>query len=824
MNISYKWLKKYVDFDLTPQEVADALTSLGLEVDALEEVETIRGGLKGLVVGKVLTCEQHPNSDHLHVTTVDLGDGGEPQQIVCGAPNVAAGQKVIVATVGTKLYDGDKEFVIKKSKLRGTESFGMICAEDEIGVGTDHAGIIVLPESAVVGTPAAEYYGVESDWMIEVDLTPNRIDGASHYGVARDLAAWLTQNGYPTTAHCPAVGAFKPDRADGAIPVTVEATEACPRYCGVTIKGVKVQESPKWLRDCLSAAGQRPINNIVDITNYILLGTGQPLHCFDLNHIKGGKVTVKTVEAGTKFVTLDGVERTLTDRDLMICNAVEPMCIAGVFGGLKSGVTEQTTDVFLESAYFHPTWVRKTARRFGLNTDASFRYERGVDPNGTVYNLKLAALLVKELAGGEICGDIIDIKQHEFPGFPVELRYDYVTNLIGKEMGRDTIKSIVKSLEMEIKADDDEKLSLVVPTYRVDVQRPCDVVEDILRVYGYNNVEFGNEVHGSLSNKGITDFKDDMQELISNQLTAVGYHEIMNNSLTAVGYYNGLTAYPEENCVKIMNPLSSDLSVMRQTLLFGGLESLSRNINRKNANLKMYEFGDVYSFDPAVAPAADGNHLNAFSEHTAMGAWVSGNNHDDSWAQKARATTVYDLKADVENVLTRLGIDSKSIVVETADNDVLSPALLYKNRGGKVIAELGVVTAEVLKRFDIDQDVYFAQINWDVACKLAAKHTVTYTDLPKTLPVRRDLALLVDASVTYEDVRRVVEQSEKKLLKGVTLFDAYEGAALKALGKKSYAISVTLQDNEKTLQDKQIDATMKKIVANLEKTVGAQLR
>ncbi len=824
MNISYKWLKKYVDFDLTPQEVADALTSLGLEVDALEEVETIRGGLKGLVVGKVLTCEQHPNSDHLHVTTVDLGDGGEPQQIVCGAPNVDAGQKVIVATVGTKLYDGDKEFVIKKSKLRGTESYGMICAEDEIGVGTDHAGIIVLPDSAVVGTPAAEYYGVESDWMIEVDLTPNRIDGASHYGVARDLAAWLTQQGHPATAHCPSVDAFKSDCADGAIPVTVETPEACPRYCGITIRGVKVQESPKWLRDCLSAAGQRPINNIVDITNYILLGTGQPLHCFDLNHIDGGKVVVRTVEAGTKFVTLDGVERTLTDRDLMICNSTEPMCIAGVFGGLKSGVTEQTTDVFLESACFHPTWIRKTARRFGLNTDASFRYERGVDPNGTVYNLKLAALLVKELAGGEICGDIIDIKQHEFPGFPVELRYDYVADLIGKEIGRDTIKSIVKSLEMEIKAEDDEKLSLVVPTYRVDVRRPCDVVEDILRVYGYNNVEFGNEVHGSLSNKGITDFKDDMQELISNQLTAVGYHEIMNNSLTAVGYYSGLASYPEENCVKIMNPLSSDLSVMRQTLLFGGLESLSRNINRKNGNLKMYEFGDVYSFDPSVEPADDGSHLNAFSEHTAMGAWVSGNNHDDSWVQKARPTTVYDLKADMENVFTRLGLDQKSIVVETIDNDVLSPALLYKNRGGKVIAVLGVVTADVLSRFDIDQDVYFAQINWDVACKLAAKHTVTYTDLPKTLPVRRDLALLVDTSVTYDDVRRVVEQSEKKLLKGVTLFDAYEGAALKALGKKSYAISITLQDNEKTLQDKQIDATMKKIVANLEKAVGAQLR
>lgn len=824
MNISYKWLKKYVDFTLTPQEVSDALTSLGLEVDALEEVETIRGGLKGLVVGKVLTCEPHPNSDHLHVTTVDLGDGGEPKQIVCGAPNVAAGQKVIVATIGAKLYDGDQEFTIKKSKLRGTESYGMICAEDEIGVGTDHAGIIVLPESAVVGTPAAEYYGVESDWMIEVDLTPNRIDGASHYGVARDLAAWLTQNGQPTKAHRPSVDAFKTDRADGAIPVTVENTEVCPRYCGVTIRGVKVQESPKWLRDCLSAAGQRPINNIVDITNYILLGTGQPLHCFDLNHIDGGKVVVKTVEAGTKFVTLDGVEHTLTDRDLMICNASEPMCIAGVFGGLKSGVTEQTTDVFIESAYFHPTWVRKTARRFGLNTDASFRFERGIDPNDTIYNLKLAALLVKELAGGEICGEIADVKQHDFPGFPVELHYDYVSRLIGKDLGRDTIKSIVKSLEMEITAEDDDKLNLVVPTYRVDVQRPCDVVEDILRVYGYNNVEFGNEVHSSLSIKGATDFKDDMQELISNQLTAVGYHEIMNNSLTAAGYYSNLTTYPEAKCVKIMNPLSSDLSVMRQTLLFGGLESVARNINHKNANVKMYEFGDVYSFDHEAERPASGSHLAAYSEHTAMGAWVSGNNHDDSWAEKARPTTVYDLKADLENTLTRLGIGHKELVLEQTDNEVLSPALLYKNRGGKVMATLGVVTDDVLKRFDIDQEVYYAEINWDAVCKAAAKHSVTFTDLPKTLPVRRDLALLVDSAVSYDDVRRVVEQSEKKLLKGVTLFDAYEGKALKAAGKKSYAISITLQDNEKTLQDKQIEAVMKKIVANLQKQVGAQLR
>ena len=540
MNVSYKWLKEYIDFDLTPQQVSDALTSLGLEVDALEEVETIKGGLKGLVVGKVLTCEPHPNSDHMHTTTVDLGNGQAPVQIVCGAPNVAAGQKVIVATIGTKLYDGDQEFVIKKSKLRGVESYGMICAEDEIGVGTDHNGIIVLPDDAQVGMPAAQYYGVESDWLIEVDLTPNRIDGASHYGVARDLSAWMKRHGMATRLHRPSVEAFKIDRRDGGIPVEVENAEACPRYCGLTVRNVKVGESPKWLKDYLSAVGQRPINNIVDITNYILLGTGQPMHCFDLSKVKGDKIVVKTVKEGTKFVTLDGVERTLTDRDLMICNAEEPMCIGGVFGGLDSGVTAATTDIFLESAYFHPTWIRKSARRFGLNTDASFRFERGIDPNDTIYNLKLAALLVKQLAGGETCGEIVDVKAHDFPPFPVELRYDYVTGLIGKNIGHDTIKSIVESLEMKVVAEDAERLSLEVPTYRVDVRRPCDVVEDILRVYGYNNVEFTDEIHGCLSNKDDADLRNDLRELISNHINSDGNNQRMNNMLPAAIDFDGL--------------------------------------------------------------------------------------------------------------------------------------------------------------------------------------------------------------------------------------------------------------------------------------------
>ena len=821
MNISYKWLRRYIDTDLTPDQVSEALTSLGLEVGALERVETIRGGLRGLVVGHVLTCVEHPNSDHLHITTVDLGDGNAPVQIVCGAPNVAAGQKVIVATVGTKLYDGDKEFTIKRGKIRGEESLGMICAEDEIGVGTSHDGIIVLPEDTPAGMPAAQYYGVEDDWMIEVDLTPNRIDGASHYGVARDLWAWMQRHGKAGKLNKPEAAGFKADRPDGAIGVTVDNAEACPRYSGLTIRGVKVQESPKWLRDLLLAVGQRPINNIVDVTNYILLGMGQPMHCFDLAKVKGDHVVVKTVTPGTKFVTLDGVERTLTDRDLMICNAQEPMCIGGVFGGLDSGVTETTTDVFLESAYFHPTWIRKTARRFGLNTDASFRFERGIDPNATVDNLKLAAMLIKEVAGGEICGEVVDVKAHDFPGFEVSLRYDYVHNLIGKEIGHDTIKQIVRSLEMTVTTEDDEHLELVVPTYRVDVQRPCDVVEDILRVYGYNNVEIGESVRSTLSIKGEVDYCDDMQEHISNQLTAIGYHEMMNNSLTAAAYYTEMESYPEAECVHIMNPLSSDLNVMRPTLLMGGLESIARNINRKNANLRLYEFGNVYHYDGSASQEVKA--LAPYSEHTELGLWLTGQTHDEAWTDKARATSVYDLKTTLENVLAGMGIQLKDLEVEQGQDDTIAPALIYRQRGGKTVAELGVVSDKLLKRMDVDQPVYYAHVHWQAACRMASKHDIKYYDLPKTLPVRRDLALLVDNGVTYADIRRVVEQSERKLLKGVNLFDVYESKKLEA-GKKSYAISLTLQDDVKTLQEKQIDAIMSKVIKNLETQLGAKLR
>lgn len=821
MNISYNWLKKYIDFNLTPEELAAALTSLGLETGTIEKVETIKGGLSGLVVGEVLTCVEHPDSDHLHITTVDLGDGAATQ-IVCGAPNVAAGQHVIVATVGTKLYDGDKEFTIKKSKIRGVESNGMICAEDEIGVGTSHDGIIELPLDVKPGTPARDYYNVTDDYVLEVDLTPNRIDAASHYGVARDLAAWLNANRNESASlHKSDVAAYKSDRPDGAITVSVENAEACPRYSGVTIRNVKVQESPQWLKDMLTAIGQRPINNIVDITNYILLGLGQPLHCFDLAKVKGEKVIVKTVAEGTKFVTLDGVERTLTERDLMICNTEEPMCIAGVFGGLDSGVTESTTDIFLESAYFHPTWIRKSARRFGLNTDASFRFERGIDPNATVDNLKAAALMIKELAGGEICGEIVDIKAKEFPKFPVTLEYAYADTLIGKQLGKDTIKNILKSLEIEIVSEAENALELLVPTYRVDVQRPCDVVEDILRVYGYNNVEFDDTVHSSLSYKGETDTKNDLQNLISEQLTACGFNEIMNNSLTAASYYSELTTFPEAHCVHLLNPLSSDLNVMRQTLLFGGLESIAHNVNRRSGNLKMYEFGNVYHFNPE----ADSSEriLAAFSEHTSLGIWITGDNHSGNWAEQARKSTIFDLKAVVEQIFARLGIGAKELVMEQTSGDIFAAALTINNRGGKHIGEVGIVKKAILKKADVEQDVFFAELNWDALVKMTLKKKVTFTDLPKTQPVKRDLALLVDKAVTMADIEKVVNSSERKLLRGVSLFDVYEGKNLEA-GKKSYAISIILQDDEKTLQDKQIDAVMNKIIAALEKQVGAKLR
>ena len=821
MNISYNWLKEYADFNLSPEELGAALTSIGLETGGIEEVESIRGGLRGIVIGKVLTCEDHPNSDHLHITTVDLGNG-EPTQIVCGAPNVAAGQTVVVATVGTILYDGDKEFQIKKSKIRGVESFGMICAEDEIGIGHSHDGIIVLSDDVKPGTPAAEYYNLSSDYVLEVDLTPNRIDAASHYGVARDLCAWLSQNKGEATPHRPSVDAFNIDRKDGAVEVVVENVEAAPRYAGVTIRNIKVTESPQWLKDRLTAIGQRPINSIVDITNYLLHAMGQPLHCFDLDKVKGDKIVVRNCAEGTPFTTLDEVERKLNSADLMICNAEEPMCIAGVFGGLESGVTEETTSIFLESAYFNPTSIRKTARRHGLNTDASFRFERGIDPNDTIYVLKLAALMVKEIAGGEICGEIVDLYPNAIKPFPVTLSYEYLNNLIGKEIPTETVDNILRSLEIEIKERRDGEVDLEVPTYRVDVQRPCDVVEDVLRIYGYNNIEFDNTLHATLSYKTFTDSANDLRELISNQLTAVGFNEILNNSLTAESYYEGLSQYPAANCVKLLNPLSNDLNVMRQTLLFGGLESLAHNINRRSSDLMMYEFGNVYHFNPEAESTAEAP-LAPYSENEKLALWLTGNIRQGNWARTEEAATIYDLKAIVANIFARLGISTREIMLTDGDEEIFSASINIATRAGKQLGSMGIVAKAILKKADIKQEVLFAELDWNALVKLSLKKKVTFTPLPKTQPVKRDLALLIDKTVTMAQIEAVVRESERKLLKDVTLFDVYEGKNLPE-GKKSYAIAMTIQDDEKTLQDKQIEAVMKKVITNLEKRLGASLR
>lgn len=820
MNISYNWLKEYLDFDLQPEEVAEALTSIGLETGSVEEVQTIKGGLEGLVIGEVLTCEVHPNSDHLHVTTVNVGSG-EPLQIVCGAPNVAAGQKVVVAVNGTKLYDGDKEFTIKRSKLRGVESNGMICAEDEIGVGTDHSGIIVLPDSAGVGTPAKEYYNVKSDYVLEVDITPNRVDATSHYGVARDLAAYLKQHGKPAELKRPSVDNFQIDVDAPAITIEVQNTEACPRYSGITIKNVTVKESPEWLQNKLRTIGLRPINNVVDITNFILHGLGQPMHAFDAGKIKGNKIIVRPAHTGDKFVTLDGVERTLTDRDLMICNSEEPMCIGGVFGGLDSGVTEQTTDVFLESANFHPTWIRKTARRFGLNTDSSFRYERGLDPNVTIYILKYAAMLVKELAGGQITGAIQDIYPKVFEPYKVSLTYEKINSLTGKVIPVETVKSIVQSLEMNITEETPEGLHLEVPVYRIDVQRDVDVIEDILRIYGYNNVEFTEHVKSSLSYKTPTDHSYAMENLISEQLTGCGFNEILNNSLTRSAYYEKLTTYPAEHCVMLMNPLSADLNCMRQTLLFGGLESIEHNSKRKNDNIRFYEFGNCYTY--TQENKKEGETLAQFDEDYRLGLWLCGYRVENNWAHANESSSVYELKAYVENILVRLGINVKKLIFGNLSNDIYDAGLSITTPAGKTIGTLGIVNHKIRKAMDIDMDVYYAELDWKALMKETKKNKVTYTELSKYPSVKRDLALLIDKSVQFAEIQKIATESERKLLKDVVLFDVYEGKNLPA-GKKSYAVSFILEDETKTLNDKQIDAIMKKIQTNLEQKLGAQLR
>ncbi|MDD2514090.1 MAG: phenylalanine--tRNA ligase subunit beta [Proteiniphilum sp.] len=820
MNISYNWLREYLQFEMTPQQTADMLTSIGLETGSVEEIQTIRGGLEGLVIGEVLTCTEHPNSDHLHLTTVNTGNGGEPLKIVCGAPNVAAGQKVVVATVGTRLWFGEEEITIKRSKIRGEESFGMICAEDEIGIGSSHDGIIVLPPDAVVGTPAKEYYNVKSDWVLEVDITPNRVDAASHYGVARDLAAALTQAGIPCKLQKPSVDAFAADKTDGGIEVIVEDLEACPRYSGLTIRGVTVQESPDWLKHRLQVIGLRPINNIVDITNYLLHETGHPLHAFDAAHISGNEVVVRTLPEKSKFVTLDEQERELSDRDLMICNSDEGMCIAGVFGGLHSGVTMETRDIFLESAYFNPTRVRKTARRHGLNTDSSFRFERGADPNNTLYVLKRAALLVKELAGGTIEGEIRDIYPTPVEKATVNLAYKKVNSLIGKEIPAETVKNILRSLEIEIEQENGEELTLRIPTYRVDVTRDVDVIEDILRIYGYNNVEFSHSLKGNLSYQTATDRKHKLQTLISEQLTAAGFSEILNNSLTKKSYYEPLTSYPAPHCVSLVNPLSGDLSVMRQTMLFGGLESIAYNRNRKQGDLRLYEFGNCYRYDGEKQQQEQ--ILAPYSEETMIGLWLCGKRTRKNWAAAEEQTSVYELKAHLENILRRLGINGNGIRQEELQNDLYSTAMSLRTRK-ELIGSFGIVHPQLCKLFDIDTEVFYAEMSWDKLMQESDKKSVSFTEISRFPAVSRDLALLIDQGVSFAQIEKVARTTEKKLLKQVALFDVYEGKKLPE-GKKSYAVNFLLQDETKTLNDKQIDGVMKRIRQNLEQELGAELR
>lgn len=863
MNISYKWLKDYLKFDLSPEQTSAALTSIGLETEGIEEIETIRGGLKGLVVGYVLTCEVHPDSDHMHITTVDLGDaqwvkdaygnnctisdeGHVIAQIVCGAPNVAAGQKVIVATLGTVLYDGDKSFTIKKAKLRGVNSNGMICASDEIGVGTDHSGIMVLPEDTPLGMLAADYFHVESDYVIAVDITPNRIDAASHFGVARDLNAYLGAHDMPHELIKPCVGKFDEVLAEdkqkatsiAPIQIEVENTEACPRYSGITIEGVTVKESPEWLKVRLQAAGMRPINNIVDITNFILHETCVPMHTFDADKIKGSKIVVKTCAEGTPFVTLDGNEHKLSERDLMICNAEEPMCIAGVFGGLESGTTEETKNIFLECACFNPTWVRKTARRQQLSTDASFRYERGVDINNIPYALRRAALLVKELAGGTIVGDPVEVYPVKAENAIVDLTYKRINSLSGINIPIEKVKQILGLLEMNILEENEEGVKIEIPYYRVDVYRDCDVIEDILRIYGYDRVELPESVHTSPQQKTISDQSNHLQQLISEQLTGAGYSEIMCNSLTAEAFYEGLTTFPSEKLVRVMNPLSSDLNVLRQTLLFGGLQSIARNINHRATSLRFYEFGNTEFYNAekqeavnqqvasgektALEVQQEGRGIAGYSEESHLALWLTGHRNTGSWAVADQKATFFELKAAVLNILKRLGLDCQ-LKQQQFQDDILAAGLNISTPRGKVLATLGIVSNKILKKFDIDQEVYYADLNWKSLVKDALKVKVEQEEIAKFPPVKRDLALLVSKDVKFADIEKLAFETDRKLLKSVNLFDVYEGKNLPE-GTKSYAVSFIIQDTEKTLVDKQIDGLMQKLIKNFETKLGAQLR
>lgn len=820
MKISYNWLKDYLPIELPIEVLSDILTNIGLEVEGIETFQSVKGGLEGVLIGEVLSCHKHPDADKLTVCSVDLGTE-EPVQIVCGAPNVAAGQKVPVATVGTTLYSGDEDFKIKKAKIRGELSFGMICAEDELGLGKSHDGIMVLDESAKTGSAAADYFKIETDTIFEIGLTPNRIDAASHMGVARDLAAYLSQT-EDSKVKKPSIDKFKVDKQKLEIDVAIEEEDGCKRYSGLSITGAKVKESPQWLQTRLRSIGQTPINNVVDITNYVLHESGQPLHAFDAAKITGNKVLVKCLPEGSKFTTLDEVERTLLDSDLMICNSEDGMCIAGVFGGISSGVSEETTDVFLEAACFDPVYIRKSAKHHLLNTDASFRFERGSDPNITVWALKRAALLIKEIAGGSISSEVIDIYPEPVEDFQVEILFSNIDRLIGNHIPPKTVKSIAESLDMVVEVENEKGMLLRIPPYRVDVQREADVIEEILRIYGFNRVEIGSGVQSTLSWSEKPD-RERIVNMVSDLLTDNGFFEMKSNSLTKASYHDGEDQAGEDqedpSAVRILNPLSQDLSHMRKNLLFGGLEAVAYNINRKNADLKLYEFGYAYFLNPDKKV---GKTEERFWEEFRMGIFMSGKSTPGNWVQKASEASFPALKRYVESVLLKTGISPQSLNITGGENESFGESQVY-SLGEKALVEFGKVAPSMLKAFDIKQDVYAAEFDWDLVLEALAKHRTLFKPLPRFQVVMRDLSLLLNKSVSFESLRLLAFKTEKRLLKQVALFDVYEGDKIEA-GKKSYALSFTLLSEDKTLTDKQIDKSIMAIARAYEKEFGAQVR
>lgn len=815
MNISFNWLKDYIDTEINLEQLCEIITSTGLEVGGVEKIESVKGGLQGLFIGKVLSCIEHPNSDHLHVTTVDTGRQA-PLHIVCGAPNIAAGQKVVVATIGTTLYDGEDSFTIKKSKIRGELSEGMICSEKEIGIGDSHEGILVLPDDAETGTEAAKYFKIAEDYRIEIDITPNRIDGASHWGVARDLAAYLSKNA-TVRYGLPAVNTFKPGNKSPEITIRIENEAGCKRYAGLCIKNVEIKPSPSWMAERLRTVGLNPVNNIVDITNYVLYETGQPLHAFDMSRIKGNSIVVRTCPEGTPFTTLDGIERKLNADDLMICNAEEPMCIAGVLGGIESGISAATTDVFLECACFDPVYIRKTAKRHGISTDASFRYERGSDPNIVIYALKRAALLITEIAHGSIESDIQDIYPNPVRDYEIHIDFAYINKLIGKDIGKGTIKHILSSLDIKIIAENETGLELHVPPYRHDVKKEADIVEEILRIYGFNNIETPNKLNASL-NTALHPDNFGLKNKISDFLTANGFYEIINNSLTSSAYTDGLTSFDKENNICLCNPLSSDLGIMRRTMLFGGLENIAYNINHKRENIRFFEFGKTYSFkkDENIAP------LSQYTEREKLALWLSGNKTSGNWNTQKLSSNFYYLKSHVENILKRMGIELEKQEMQPCPMDIFRDGISYFHHGN-LLLHMGIVSPNILKQADIKQNVYYAEFEWAEIIDLAKKHRITYRPVSKFPEVKRDLALLLDKSVNFREVYELAFRTEKKLLKEVTLFDVFEDPKL-GENKKSYAVSFTMEDREKTLTDKQIDKVMNRLIGSYKHHLGAEIR